>query len=336
MGYFENSKINIIKHLPLWIGLTTFVIILGILLFFTRGLNWGIDFTGGTLVEYRLGKSIGNVGEVRELLKEFNLEKALLQKIEDNGVIIRVKDLPATTRDAITAKLARVFGKAELVRQEFIGPVIGAELRRAAIVATLLGLIAQVIYITIRFKFDMAVAADIALLHDILVVIAAFSLTQKEINTPFIAILLTVVGYSINDTVVIFDRIRENLKLRPKDSQETFPKLVNRSLLETMTRSINTVLTTVMAVLVVYFLGGSAIKDFAFGLTVGIATGGYSSIFIAAPILVLMRRKEWTLEKVKKEETIKKEVVTNVLPKETNPERPKVKGKPSTSKRKRR
>jgi preprotein translocase subunit SecF len=335
MSYFENSKINIIKYLPLWIGLTTFVIILGVLLLFTRGFNWGIDFTGGTLIEYRLGRSIENVGEVREVLKEFNLEKTLLQKTEDNGVIIRVKDLPNATRDAITTKLVQTFGKAELVRQEFIGPVIGAELRRAAIIATILGLIAQIVYITIRFKFDMAIAADIALLHDIFVVIAAFSLTQKEINTPFIAILLTVVGYSINDTVVIFDRIRENLKLKPKDSHETFPQLVNRSLLETMTRSVNTVLTTIMAVLVVYFLGGSAIRDFAFGLTVGIATGGYSSIFIAAPILVLMRKKEWTIEKAKKEETVK-ETVTNVLPKETNPEKPKVKGKQSSSKRKRR
>jgi preprotein translocase subunit SecF len=310
MGYFENSKINIIKYTPVWIGITTFVIILSVLLLFTRGLNWGIDFTGGTLLEYRLGRSIDNVGEVRDVLKEFHLEKTLIQKTESNGIIIREKELSNATRDAITKRLTQTFGKAELVRQEFIGPVIGAELKRAAIVATILGLLAQVIYITIRFKLDMAIAADIALLHDIFIVILAFTLTQKEVNTPFIAILLTVVGYSINDTVVIFDRIRENLKLKPKDSQETFPQLVNRSLLETMTRSINTVLTTIIAILVVYFLGGSAIRDFAFGLTVGIATGGYSSIFIAAPILVLMRKKGWAQEKVKREEVVKETVST--------------------------
>ncbi|MGB9682074.1 MAG: protein translocase subunit SecF [bacterium] len=310
MGYFENSKINIIKYTPLWMGLTVFVIILSILLLFTKGLNWGIDFVGGTLLEYRLGRPIDNVGEVRDILKEFHLEKSVIQKTESNGVIIREKELSNATRDAITKRLAQTFGKAELVRQEFIGPVVGNELKRAAIVAAILGLVAQVIYITVRFKLDMAIAADIALLHDIFIVILAFILTQKEVNTPFIAILLTVVGYSINDTVVILDRIRENLKLKPRDSQETFPQLVNRSLLETMTRSINTILTTIIAILVVYFMGGSAIRDFAFGLTVGIATGGYSSIFIAAPLLVLMRKKGWAQERIKREEVVKETAPT--------------------------
>lgn len=308
MKYFEKSKIDIIKHTFLWIGITILVIFSAFLLFFTKGLNWGLDFTGGTLIEYRLGRPFENVGEIRPLLVEFNLEKTFIQKVEDNGVIIRAKELSNETRDAITKKLAEKFGSAELVRQEFIGPVIGAELKRAAIIATILGLIAQIIYISIRFRPDMALAADIALLHDICVVILAFILTQKEINTPFIAILLTIVGYSINDTVVIFDRIRENLKLRPRDSKETFPQLVNRSLLETLTRSINTVLTTVIAVLVVYFWGGSAIRDFAFGLAVGIATGGYSSIFIAAPVLVLLRKKEW----LKEEEKLREEPKTAV------------------------
>ena len=302
MGYFEKSKIDIIKHTSLWIGITILVILSTFLLFFTKGLNWGLDFTGGTLIEYRLGRSFDNVGEVRPLLVEFNLEKTFIQKVEDNGVIIRAKELSSETRDAITKKLTEKFGGADLVRQEFIGPVIGAELKRAAIIATILGLIAQVIYISVRFRPDMALAADIALLHDICVVILAFILTQKEINTPFIAILLTIVGYSINDTVVIFDRIRENLKLRPRDSKETFPQLVNRSLLETLTRSINTVVTTVIAVLVVYFLGGSAIRDFAFGLAVGMTAGGYSSIFIAAPVLVLLRKKEWLKEEEKLKE----------------------------------
>ncbi|MGC8971293.1 MAG: protein translocase subunit SecF [bacterium] len=302
MRYFEGSKINIIKYSSFWLGSATLVIVLSILLLFTKGLNWGLDFTGGTLIEYRLGKSFGNVGEIRPLLAEFNLEEAFLQKTEDNGVIIRVKELPNETRDTITKKLSEHFGKAELVRQEFIGPVIGAELKRAAIIATILGLVAQVVYISLRFKPDMALAADIALIHDICFVVLAFILTQKEINTPFIAIILTVVGYSINDTIVIFDRIRENLKLRPRDSKETFPQLVNRSLLETLTRSVNTVVTTILAILVVYFFGGSAIRDFAFGLTVGIATGGYSSIFIAAPVLVLLRKKQWLKEEEKLKE----------------------------------
>ena len=335
MGYFEKSRINIVKYTSLWIGIAALVIILSILLFFIRGLNWGLDFTGGTLIEYRLGKPFNSVGEIRPLLAEFNLEKSFLQKTEDNGVIIRVKELSKETRNAITQKLSAHFGKAELVRVEFIGPVIGAELKRAAIIATILGLIAQVIYISLRFKPDMALAADIALVHDICAVILAFILTQKEINTPFIAILLTVVGYSINDTVVIFDRIRENLKLRPRDSKETFPQLVNRSILENLTRSINTVLTTILAVLVVYFLGGSAIKDFAFGLTVGIAAGGYSSIFIAAPVLVLLRKRQWLKEdeKIKEEEMAPTPSVSKLT---ETPPKPATQSRTSTVRKKRR
>lgn len=335
MGYFENSKLNIVKHSSIFLGITVLIIISTVLLFFTKGLNLGIDFTGGTLIEYKLAKKFDNVGEIRSLLKELNIESSFIQKTEDNTVIIRVKELTSEQRDAITKKLSENFENAELVRQEFIGPVIGRELRRAAIIATILGLVAQVIYISLRFRFDMALAADIALFHDICVVILAFILSQREINTPFIAILLTVVGYSINDTVVIFDRIRENIKLRPKDSKETFPQLVNRSLLETMTRSINTVLTTVLAVLAVFLFGGSAIKDFAFGLMVGIVTGGYSSIFIAAPILVLMRKKEWSREIEKMQES----PIASIIPTSKTVEESKStnsKGKVSAAKRKRR
>lgn len=303
MGYFEDSKINILKYSSIWLGVAVLVIIATVLLFFTRGLNFGLDFTGGTLIEYKLGRDFDNVGEIRPLLAELNVESSFIQKTEENGVIIRLKELTNEQRDAVTKKLSDNFGSAELVRQEFIGPVIGEELRRSAIIATILGLLAQVIYIGVRFKFDMALAADVALFHDICLVVLVFIITQKEVNTPFIAILLTIVGYSINDTVVIFDRIRENLKLKPKDSKEIFPQLVNRSLLETMPRSINTVLTTVIAVLAVYLFGGSAIRDFAFGLMIGIATGGYSSIFIAAPLLVVMRKKEWTREMEKIKET---------------------------------
>jgi preprotein translocase subunit SecF len=335
MGYFEDSKINIIKHSSIWLGVAVLVIISTVLLFFTRGLNFGLDFTGGTLIEYKLGKSFDNVGEIRPLLAELNVESSFIQKTDENGVIIRVKELTNEQRDAITKKLSDNFDSAELIRQEFIGPVIGQELRRTAIIATILGLLAQVIYIGVRFKFDMALAADVALLHDICLVVLVFIITQKEVNTPFIAILLTIVGYSINDTVIIFDRIRENLKLKPKDSRETFPQLVNRSLLETMTRSINTVLTTVIAVLAVYLFGGTAIRDFAFGLMIGIATGGYSSIFIAAPVLVLMRKKEWTREM----ENIKETPVTPAAPtsRATDAGQPAApKGKVSTTKRKRR
>jgi preprotein translocase SecF subunit len=174
-----------------------------------------------------------------------------------------------------------------LLREDEVGPKIGQELRNIAIVAVMLGLALQVVYVSFRFKgIRYALAADAALLHDLLVVLGIFALTRKEVNSAFVAVLLTVVGYSINDTIVVFDRIRENLALR---TREAFDRLVNRSLLEALVRSINTSLTTMLAIAAVYFFGGVTIRDFAFGLLIGIFVGTYSSIFNASALLV-----DWT------------------------------------------
>jgi preprotein translocase subunit SecF len=192
--------------------------------------------------------------------------------------------MSAENKRALLDGLRQRFGSVVVLREDEVGPKIGQELRNIAIIAVAVGLLLQVLYISYRFKsIRYALTADAALLHDILIVLGIFAITRKEVSSPFVAVLLTVVGYSINDTIVVFDRIRENLVMR---TREAFDRLVNRSMLEALVRSINTAVTTILAIAAVYFFGGSTIRDFAFGLMVGIAVGTYSSIFNASALLV--------------------------------------------------
>lgn len=245
-------------------------------------LNWGIDFTGGTLLQLRVDKPF-SVGQVREVVDRFTTGESVIQK-SDQEVFIRTRPLDPAKKNALIADLRNRIGPVSVLREDAVGPKIGEELRSTAIVGVLIGLGLQVVYIAWRFRsIRFAVAADIALLHDLLVVIGAFALTRKEVNSAFVGVLLTVVGYSINDTIVVFDRIRENLAQR---TREAFDRLVNRSILEALVRSINTAMTTILAIGAVFLFGGSTIHDFAFGLMIGIFTGAYSSILNASPILV--------------------------------------------------
>src|SRR3989449_10428607 len=245
-------------------------------------LDWGIDFTGGNFWQLQRQQPF-EVADVRQIVDQFATGQSVIQKSEQE-VFIRTRPLPAGTKQALLDAIKARFSGVTLLRQDEVGPKIGRELRNLAIVGVIVGLILQVVYIAVRFKsIRYAVAADVALLHDLLVVTGVFALTRKEVNSSFVAILLTVVGYSINDTIVIFDRIRENLAQR---TREPFDRLVNRSILEALVRSINTALTTILAIAAVYLFGGSTIHDFAFGLMVGIFTGGGSSLLPPPPLLV--------------------------------------------------
>ncbi|MDR7520905.1 MAG: protein translocase subunit SecF [Armatimonadota bacterium] len=245
-------------------------------------LNWGVDFTGGNYFQLRLERPF-TIGQVRAVVDRFATGQSIIQKAEQE-VFIRTRPLGAQAKAGLLAALRQQFGQVTVLREDEVGPKIGRELRNVAILGVVVGLALQVLYISFRFKsVRYALTADAALLHDLLIVVGIFALTRKEVNSSFVAVLLTVVGYSINDTIVVFDRIRENLALR---TREAFDRLVNRSLLEALVRSINTVLTTVLALAAVYFFGGSTIRDFAFGLIVGIAVGAYSSVFNASALLV--------------------------------------------------
>ncbi|MDR7496672.1 MAG: protein translocase subunit SecF [Armatimonadota bacterium] len=249
-------------------------------------LNWGVDFTGGSYFQIRTERP-ATTGQVRAVVNRFATGQSTIQRSEQD-IFIRTRPLAPQAREGLLAALRSEFGTVAILREDEVGPKIGQELRNVAILAVVIGLTLQVVYISFRFKgLRYALAADAALLHDLLVVLGIFAITRKEVNSAFVAVLLTVVGYSINDTIVVFDRIRENLALR---TREAFDRLVNRSLLEALVRSINTSLTTILAIAAVFFFGGVTIRDFAFGLLVGIFVGTYSSIFNASALLV-----DWTL-----------------------------------------
>jgi preprotein translocase subunit SecF len=273
-----------------WIGyaLSVLIIIPGVValaynMWTGRGaLNWGVDFTGGNYFQLRLERPF-EVGDVRAVVNRFATGESIIQKAGQE-VLVRTRPLSPEQKRGLMAGFAQRFGDVTILREDEVGPKIGQELRNIAIAAVIIGLLLQVVYISFRFRsIRYAVTADAALLHDILVVVGVFAITRKEVNSSFVAVLLTVVGYSINDTIVVFDRIRENLALR---TREAFDRLVNRSLLEALVRSINTSLTTILAIAAVYVFGGSTIRDFAFGLMIGITTGAYSSIFNASALLV--------------------------------------------------
>ncbi|MBI2973199.1 MAG: protein translocase subunit SecF [Armatimonadetes bacterium] len=265
--------------------LSLLVIIPGAVALYTSGVNLGIDFTGGTLLDVRLGRN-ASIEEIRAVMAGFGHAEAVIQQSPDRPrqVLIRTEPLDEATTSRLTAALRNRFGGIEVLLAERVGPKVGRELRNRAITAVVIGLLLQVIYITWRFRsVRFAVTADIALAHDLLLVLGVYALTRKQLDSSFVAVLLTVIGYSINDTVVIFDRIRETLAQRIR---APFPQLVNRSILEVLPRSLTTGLGAMMAIAAIYFLGGVTVRDFAFGLGLGILTGTYSSIFIASPLLV--------------------------------------------------
>jgi len=287
-------KFSIMKRKYWFFALSVLIIVPGIISMATQGFNLGIDFTGGTLLDLKFARPV-TVAEVRDVLKDFHLDNSVIQLASaektdsSRNVFVRSKVLEDNERRAIMADFEKKLGAFEIMRVEKVGAIIGTELTRQAMIAVLVAWLVIIAYISYRFEYRFGVAAIVSLVHDVLVVMGVFSILQKEIDASFVAAVLTMIGYSINDTVVIFDRIRENLKVVKKG--ETVSDMVDRSIWQTMTRSIYTVLTVQMCVTALYFLGGETTKTFALTLLIGFTTGMYSSIFNASPIWVLW--KEW-------------------------------------------
>lgn len=280
-----------------WFLLSGLVIVPGIISMIMQGFNLGIDFTGGTLLDLKFSRPVA-VSEVREALVPFGLENSTIQTSSaeggeqgpQQGVLIRTKVLNEEERRDVLAGIAEKVAPFEILRIEKVGAVIGEELTRTALIALLLTSLGIVAYVSWRFEYKFAVAAIVALFHDILVVLGAFSLLQKEVDSTFVAAILTILGYSINDTIVIFDRIRENLRTFKRS--DSVAELVNRSIYQTIARSIYTVLTVVMATLSLYLFGGETTKNFALALLIGFISGAYSSIFNASQIWVIWKEIE--------------------------------------------
>ena len=282
-------KFDIAGRAKIWFIISLLVIIPGLISMVTRGFNFGIDFTGGTF------EQAVEISKVRDALKPFGLDNSTIQLSGEssdvaaaNDVMIRTIDLEEVQRKEVMAAIKSNVGNYEVMREEKVGAVIGNELILNAVMALVISWVLIILYIAYRFEFKFGVAAIAALIHDILIVLAFFSFTQRQVDSSFVAALLTIVGYSINDTIVIFDRIRENLKLHFRRGGNV-AMIVNRSVYQTLTRSMYTVFTCLFTTLALYFFGGETTKDFAFALTVGFISGCYSSIFIAGPLWLTLR-----------------------------------------------
>ena len=287
-------KFDIAGHRKIWFLLSLMLIIPGFICMGVRGFNFGIDFTGGTIIDLRFEQPV-TLAEIRSSLAKYDLDGSTIQLsgaetgVESSeNVMIRTVDLEETQRKEVMASLTQDVGPYTVLREEKVGATIGGELITNAVLALVISWALIILYVAYRFEWRFGVAAVLALIHDIVIVLAVFSFTQRQIDSSFIAALLTIVGYSINDTIVIFDRIRENLKLHFRRGGDV-NELVNRSIYQTLTRSLYTVFTVLFTTFALYWFGGETTKDFAFALLIGFASGCYSSIFIASPFWIVLR-----------------------------------------------
>lgn len=288
MQFFRNAHFNFIGMRRRVMPISLVLILAGMVsVAFHKGFNSSIDFAGGTLVEIQFENPVP-LDEVRNVVDNAGLAGAEITNFgSDREFLIKVKhvgEAAETARQVESALQEKMSDrKIDIRRVETVGPKIGSELKTAAFWAIIYSLAGIVVYITWRFEFRFAIAAIIALIHDVLFTLGFFSITNREISIPVIAGLLTVVGYSLNDTIVVFDRIRENLHTRKR---EGYAVVINSSINETLSRTIITSLTTLIVVISLVAIGGPVIRDFALTLLVGIAVGTYSSIYIASPVLV--------------------------------------------------
>ena len=289
-------KFDIAGHRRIWFLLSLVLIIPGFICMGVRGFNFGIDFTGGTIIDLRFEQPV-TLSDVRSSLAKYALDGSTIQLagaesgIESSeNVMIRTVDLEENQRKEVMASLTQDVGPYTVLREEKVGATIGGELITNAVLALVISWALIILYVAYRFEWRFGVSAVLALIHDIVIVLAVFSFTQRQIDSSFIAALLTIVGYSINDTIVIFDRIRENLKLHFRRGGDV-NELVNTSVYQTLTRSLYTVFTVLFTTFALYWFGGETTKDFAFALLVGFASGCYSSIFIASQLWIELRNR---------------------------------------------
>ncbi len=288
------TRIDFIRKMKKAVFISWGLILIGIIsLIYHKGPNWGVEFVGGTEVHVKFAKDIKS-DEIRTILNSAGYPAESVQQLglpQDNEYLVRLSpDVVAfekiqefQNKFEGVVKSVPEFEGASILRIDYIGPRVGRELIQKAIISVLLGCVGILLYLMIRFEFEFALGAVIAIIHDVLITLGALSLMDKEFTLTIIAALLTVIGYSVNDTIVIFDRIRENLR---KVAKVGFRQLVNESVNQTLSRTIVTGISVLLVLLTLFFLGGSVIHDFAFTLIVGVIVGTYSSIFIASAFVV--------------------------------------------------
>ena len=282
--------LKIVEKTKLWFAISLFIIVIGMGFMATRGLNLGIDFKGGTILSIRMNQEF-NKADVDKVIDK-HAKDVYLSKTVDDGkdleITVKSEALSAEAIANMVKEIKTEFKSSELISQDTIGASVGNELKSKAIIALIIATICMLIYVGLRFEFRFGAAAIIALVHDILITLGVYAVFNIPVNTPFIAAILTIVGYSINDTIVIFDRIRENQKNMRKASIE---EITNVSITQTISRSINTVATTLFTIVAVYVFVPS-IRELSLPLIIGILAGCYSSIFIASPAWVLLKKRK--------------------------------------------
>lgn len=306
MDFFRRQNWDLVGRSWIWFTLSGVLLVAGLGAWALFGLNLGIDFTGGGLLRYEFARPIAAnreeqiqvIARTKAALTQARAElgHAQVLVVGSNGLLIRTPPVAndeeamrqeQIVRQQIEQLFGAQYGPITALGRESVGPVVGAQLRRSALQALAVGCLLILLYITIRYEFRFAVAAIIALLHDVFILLGAMALLRLELDSSFVAVILTVIGYSVHDTIVIFDRIRENLKLHRRAN---FADTVNASLLQTMTRSINTVLTTLLTLTALAIFASDAIRVFAIGMIIGIVSGAYSSILNASQIVVVWER----------------------------------------------
>jgi preprotein translocase subunit SecF len=288
----QGINFDFVGRMKLAFGISLAMIVVSIAsVIWHGGLNYGIDFAGGTLVQIKFQKAI-SAEQIRSAFTPIGLQNSIIQPFGENEVVVRVGEVAAGGMDLSqkideSLKAALGQGAFEVRRVEVVGPKVGADLARKAILAIVFSWIGMLAYIAWRFEFRYAVGGILALVHDTVITVGALSLFNKEFDLTIVAALLTIIGYSINDTIVVFDRIRENSR---KNIKQPLAQVINDSINQTLSRTILTAFTVFLVLLALFFLGGVVIHDFAFALLVGVVVGTYSSIFIASSIVLAWER----------------------------------------------
>ena len=293
------SDIQFINYFRLFNFVSLILILISVGFIFYKGLNFGVDFKGGTLIELRVENTEIGIGDVRQSFIKMNLGDVNVKKFgKGNDYLIKFEQTDKNKENFIenikTQLSKNLGGSFSFRRVENVGPKVSGELLKSGLIAIVLSLSAMLIYIWIRFEWQFSLGAIIALIHDVIITIGFFSILEFEINLSIVAAVLTIVGYSMNDTVVIFDRVRENLK---KYSSKSINEISNLSINETLSRTIITSSTTLLALLSIFFFGGKILHGFSFAMILGVIFGTYSSIFIANPILIKLKVSQKSLLK---------------------------------------
>jgi preprotein translocase subunit SecF len=293
----HTPSFRIVQRWRTWFLLSGVVIVLALVGLFARGLNYSIDFTGGSLIVYE-NRSGVDVEEIRDLLARAPFERgdAEIQIVGGDRVSIRTSaltDLSSDERTQLVDELAEQAGIAPSdISTQVVGPTWGRQITRQAVVGLVIVLIAIAVYVTFRFEWKMAVGALVAMLHDVLITAGVYALTGRQVSPATVIAILTILGFSLYDTVVIYDKVKENAESPSVLAKDTYEGIANLSMNQVLMRSVNTSLVVVLPILSLLLFGGDTLKDFAFAMLVGVVTGAYSSIFVATPLLVILKERE--------------------------------------------